>query len=47
MSIGQPIELALDVDEDHILVHGIDQSDVDDLDEGAMLRQVRRLGEQR
>jgi multicomponent Na+:H+ antiporter subunit E len=42
-----PGTLALDVDEEQILVHGIDQSDVDDLDEGAMLRQVRRLGERR
>lgn len=42
-----PGTLSLDVDDDRILVHGIDPSDIGDLNNGSMLRMVRRLGGRR
>lgn len=42
-----PGTLTLDVNDDRILVHGLGQADVDQLDRGAMARQVRRLGGRR
>lgn len=42
-----PGTLALDVNDDGILVHSLDQAGVDDLHAGSMLRQVRRLGGRR
>lgn len=39
-----PGTLALDVDDDRILVHSLDPAGIDELHEGAMLSQVRRLG---
>jgi multicomponent Na+:H+ antiporter subunit E len=42
-----PGTLALDVDDDRILVHSLDPAGVDELRGGAMLNHVRRLGGRR
>ncbi len=42
-----PGTLSLDVDDDRILVHSLDAADIEALRDGAMLRQVRKLGGRR
>ena len=42
-----PGTLALDIDDDRILVHSLDPAGIDELRAGAMLNQVRRLGGRR
>jgi multicomponent Na+:H+ antiporter subunit E len=42
-----PGTLALDVNDDRILVHSLDQAGIEDLRTGSMLRQIRRLGGRR
>jgi len=42
-----PGTLTLDVDDDRILVHSLDAAGIDELQNGAMLRQIRRLGGRR
>jgi multicomponent Na+:H+ antiporter subunit E len=39
-----PGTLSLDVDDDRIEVHSLEQAGIDELRDGEMLRQVRRAG---